>query len=83
MARYTIEPTTRRYVKGYVFLSLAANLSDKYGGKVLHTATKTGLHHAKTASKKVVHKAAEATGVLIGNKITENIVKRKLVPDEN
>ena len=29
--------------------------------KVLDTATKTGLDTLKTASKKVVHKAAEAT----------------------
>ena len=49
----------------------------------MDTATKTGLDAAKTGSKKVVHKIAEATGELIGNKITNKIVKPKPVPDEN
>ena len=31
MSRYSIEPRTRKYVKGYGFLSLTRNLSDKYG----------------------------------------------------
>ena len=34
--------------------------------------TKTGLDAAKTASKKVVYKTAEATGEFIGNKIDAN-----------
>ena len=42
---------------------------------VLDTATKTGLDAAKTASKKVVHKAVEATRELIENKMAEKIVK--------
>ena len=33
--------------------------------------------------KKVAHKAAEATGKLIGNKITDKIVKIKPMPDMN
>ena len=44
---------------------------------------KTGLDNVKTASKKVVHKTAEASRELIGNKITENIVKPKTAPNEN
>ena len=39
------------------------------------TATKTGLDIVKTASKKVVHKTAEAVGELIGNKVVEKTVK--------
>ena len=35
--------------------------------KKIDTATKTGINAAKTASKRVVQKAAEATGNLIGN----------------
>ena len=31
MTRYPIEPKTRKYVKGYRFLSFASNLSDKHG----------------------------------------------------
>ena len=43
----------------------------------------TELHALKTASKKVVHKAAEATGQFIGNKIANKIVKPKHAIDEN
>ena len=39
----------------------------------MDTATKTGIDAAKTASKRVVQKTAEATGYLIGNKIAEKI----------
>ena len=54
-----------------------------YGKKNFDTATKTGLDAAKIASEKVVHKTAEATGELTGNKIAENIVKSKPVSDVN
>ena len=49
----------------------------------METATKTGLDVAKTASKKVVHKTAEATGVVTGNKIADKIVKPKPFPEVN
>ena len=35
--------------------------------------TKTGIDVAKTASKRVVQKTAEATGDLIGNKIADKV----------
>ena len=41
--------------------------------KLMDTATKTGIDAAKTASKRVVQKTAEATGDLIGNKIVDKI----------
>ena len=53
------------------------------GKKLLDTTTKAGLDALKTSSKIVVYKAAKATGELMGNKIAENIVKPKLVLDEN
>ena len=56
-------------------MSLTRNLSSKYGKQLLDTATKTGLDILKNASKKLGHKAAEATEVFIGNKITDKIVK--------
>ena len=77
MTYYSIEPRTRKYVKGYGFLSFARNLSNKYGKQLLGTATKAGLYALKTASKKVVHEAAEARGELKGNKIADKIVKPK------
>ena len=46
---------------------------DKYGKKLMDTAAKTGIDAAKTASKSVVQKTAEATGDLTGNKIVDKI----------
>ena len=71
--RYSTEPKFRKYVKGYGLLSFARKLVDKYGKKLLDTATKTGIEAAKTDSKTVVQKTAEATGDLIGNKISDKI----------
>ena len=39
----------------------------------MDTATKTGIDAAKTTSKRVVQKTAEATGDLIRNKIADQI----------
>ena len=83
MARYSIEPRARKYIKGCGFLSFARNVSVKYGKKLLDSATKTGLDAIKTASKTLVHKTAETTGELAGYKIAEKLVKSKLVPVEN
>ena len=71
--KYSTEPKFRKYVKGYGFLSFAKTFGDKYGKKLMDTATKTGVDAAKTASKRVVEKTAEATGHLIGNKIAHKI----------
>ena len=71
--RYSTEPRYGKYVKGYGFLSFARTFGDKYGKKLMDTATKTGIDAAKTASKRVVQKTAEATGDLIGDKIGDRI----------
>ena len=82
--RYSIEPRDRIYVKGYEFLSFSKNmgrhankvaksLSNKYGQKLLDSAKKSTTDVIKTASKRAIQKTAEATGYLIGNKITDNI----------
>ena len=71
--RYSTEPRFRKYVKEYGFLSFARKSGDKYSKKLMDTATKTGIDAAKTASKRVVQKTAEAAGDLIGNKISEKI----------
>ena len=63
MQQYSIEPRTRKYVKGYGFLLFAR----KYEKQLLDT----GLDSLKSASKKVVHKAGE----FIGNKITDAVAK--------
>ena len=71
--RFLTEPRSRKHVKGYGFLSFATKFGDKYGKKLMDTATKTEIDAAKTASKRVVQKTAEATGDLIGNKIADKI----------
>ena len=71
--RHSTEPRFTKYVKGYVFLSFARKFSDKYGKKLVDTAKKTGMDTAKTASKRLVQKTAEAMGDLIGNKIADKI----------
>ena len=54
-------------------MSFARKCGDKYGKKLMDTATISGIDAAKTASKRVVQKTAEATGDLIGNKIADKI----------
>ena len=83
MTRYSIEPRTRKYIKEYWSVSFSRNLSDKYVKQSLGTATKTGLDGLQTASKKVVHKAAEATGEIIESKIPDKVVKPKNFPGDN
>ena len=61
--RYSTEPRFRKYVKGYDFLSFTKKLDNKYGKKLMDTATKTVMGYAKTASKRVVQKTAEVTSI--------------------
>ena len=68
-------------------MSFARKFGDKYGKKLMHTATKIGIDAAKTTSKRVVQKTAGDTGDLIGNKIADKITslgktKRKEREDE-
>ena len=68
---YCIELRTR---KGYGLLSFTRNVSKIYRKELLDT----GLDALKTASKKLIHEAAEATYKFIGGKI----VKTRLAIDE-
>ena len=54
-------------------MSFAKKIGDKNSKELMYTATKTGIDTAKTASKRVVQKNAEATKDLIGNKIADTI----------
>ena len=45
--RYSTEPRYRKYVKGYSFLSFARKFGDKYGEKLMDTATKTRIYATK------------------------------------
>ena len=80
--RYSTEPKFRKYIQGYSFLSLARRLGDRYGKKLIDTATKTGVDAAKTASKRIVQKTAEATRDLIGNQIADKITSASKTKDK-
>ena len=71
--RYSTEPKFRKYVKGCGFLSFARKFGDKYGKRLMDTATKTGIDAAKTVPKRDVQKTAEAAGDLNGNKMAGKI----------
>ena len=80
--RHPLEPEYRTYVKGYGFLSFARNFGDEYGKSIINSknvkklmdgATKTSKEFAKLTGKKIIHKSAEATGDLVGNKIADKI----------
>ena len=88
--RYSLEPNYRKYVQGQGFMSFAKNIgnkygrkifdksidvSDKYGKKILDKSIDTSKDLAKIAGKKVLHKSAEATGEMIGNKVADRITK--------
>ena len=80
-----IKKTTcdRMFLKRYGFYFFARNmgkninenLSSKYNQKTLDHAKKSAADSRKTASKRTIQKPAEATGDLIGNKITDKIAK--------
>ena len=57
-------------------IKTGTNFNSKYGKKLADTAIKTGKDFATIAGKKIVHKSAEATGDLIGNKITDKITAK-------
>ena len=71
--RYSTQPKYRKHVKRYSSLSFAKQFGDIYGKKVMDTAAKTGINAAKTDTKRIVQKPAEATEDLIGNKIADKI----------
>ena len=71
--RYSIQPRDRVCVKGYGFLSLSKNLSNKYSQKLIDTAKKFTADELKTASKRAIQKTTEATGDLIGKKDADKI----------
>ena len=71
--RYSLEPRKRKYVEGYELLSFTRKCGDKYGKKLMNTATKTGIYPAKNASKRVFQKTVKVTDDLIGNKIADKV----------
>ena len=54
--RYSTESKYRKYVKDYGFLSFARKFGDKYGKKLIDTATKTGIDAARLLQKEWLKK---------------------------
>ena len=50
-------------LKAMLFLSVATKFGDKYGKKLIDTATKTEIDAAKMASKRVVKKMQKLQGI--------------------
>ena len=65
MKQYYIETRTRKYVRRYGFLSFPRDFSNKYEKQLLDTGI--------NASKKVIHKAVNATGEFLGIKIADAV----------
>ena len=75
MMQYFTEPRTRKYVKGYGFLSFSRECKKKLLG--------TALDAVKTASKKVAHKAGQFLGNKIADAVTKSSDDKIVKPDEN
>ena len=74
---YSTEPRFRKYVKGSDFLSFARKFGDKYGKKLIDTATKIGIDAAKTTSKRVGQKTAEANRIKLLQKANQENKKKQ------
>ena len=57
-------------------IKTGTNFNSEYCKKLTDTAIKTGKDFATIAGKKIIHKSAEATGGLIGNKIADKITAK-------
>ena len=65
ITRYSVEPTTRKCVKGHGFLSFFRDSSNKYGKQLLDAGI--------VASKKVIPEVTKATGEFLENKIADAV----------
>ena len=57
-------------------IKTGTKFNSKYGKKLTDTAIKTGKVLLRLLVKKIVHKSAEATGDLIGNKTVDKITAK-------
>ena len=64
-------------------IKTGTSFNSKYGKKLTDTAIKTGKNFATIAGKIIVHKTAEATGDLIGNKIADKITAKPSKKSQN
>ena len=78
----SIELRTKKYVKGYGFLSFARKYSTNMG-KNYWIQLQKQIRCCKSCFQKVIYKTAETTGELMGKRIAEKIVDPKPVYDES
>ena len=72
--RYSIEPREQKSIQEYEFLLFAKIFSDRYDrNPSTEAANNIVIDAAKSASKRLVQKTAEATGDMIGNTIVNKI----------
>ena len=67
--RYSLQPTNRRYVQGYGFLSFLRNFGDKYGKKLMNTATKVGT--SKYGKKIMIQQKKKQVNLLVKQLVKE------------
>ena len=60
--------------------TFARNLNNEYGQKIIDSVKKFATDAFKIASKREIQKTAEATGDLIGNKISDKITSYSKKP---
>ena len=63
------------YICEKVWMDIAKNSSGKYSQKIIADAQQSATDALKTTSQRVIQKTAEATGDMIGNKITDVVAK--------
>ena len=63
--------------------NISKNVSGKCSQKLLDHAKQSGTEVLKTTQKREIQKTAEATGVLIGNKTADRIMKVSTILPQN
>ena len=58
--RYSLEPSYRKYVHGYGFMSFAKNIRNKYGRKIFDKSIDVGKSMKKKCGKKILDKSMDA-----------------------
>ena len=83
--RYSLQPTDKTFVKGYGYLTFAKNMDKNIGKhinknfrgkcshKLLDLVNKSAADALRNFLKRIIQKAAEATGDLSDNKIADKI----------
>ena len=70
--RHSLEPECRKYVKVMGFYLFARNFGEKYGKKLMNTATKTGTYFNSKYTKKLIDTAIKTVkdfATIAGKKI--------------